>query len=410
MSGTGEGAERVERAEGAVRERFHRGLDQVATGFAPVEAAMRQGRGIRVRRRAAVGGSVALALAVVGVAFAASGTGTPMPIVPPVVPPGVPSAIHPSAHKLSESPGGLAEARLASGVADGVPWTVTEEAAPGAECAFVTQGPSYHNSYPFGIQGPSDAPGLDYTALTCSELSAPAKDPVALTTPMAIIFGAVPLEYGALRPDVTSLDVGFGDGEQLHLVPVIVDGTAYIVFPKPPDLAIARLTAHSPRGDQFTVPDNEAAGFGIGTWYGPGQTAPTEVATETVPGVSAVPQSWSVVVRVGPWGRCLVASGIFTTPPSCEPAGEPATIGLAGVTSFDGSQAFGLFYGDLDPVVARVDFLGKTGNLVAAGRLTTRDGHLYCAVAVPLGTTVEAVFYDASGKVLQTERLPIPGP
>jgi hypothetical protein len=342
---------------------------------------MRQGRGMRVRRRAAFGGSVVVAVAVVAGVFATSGpgSGTPVKKVPPVK--------KPSVHRITETSGSPAEGRLASGVVDGVPWSVSEDLQATGTCLFVTQ-------------GPPNAP-FDYTALTCAQLAASATAPARFRGPETIEMGAMPLEYGALRADVTSLDVAFEDGEQLHLTPVIVEGTAYVVFPRPADLAIARITAHSPRGDEYAIPDDETYGIGVGIWYQASETAPDTVPeTEPVVGVNGTSERWWVVLRVGPWGRCLVASGAVTDDPHCDPYDPAAPIELP-ETRFAGSV---LFYGEVNPAVAGVEFTDAAGTIVAYSPASIVDGHAYFAVGLKQGNgAVEATYYDASRKVLATQ-------
>lgn len=401
MNGMHESAERAESAEtletpgaegaeGAVRARFHRGLTQLPTGFAPVDTAMRRGRRIRTRRRVTVGGSLALAVALGALAVAGAGRWDHAS----------PPAKRPAVHTVTEATGSpQVVGQVATGTVDRVAWSVTvdthSDMYPDSHCAIVASAASAEGSA--GAAGP--------TMLACSMLGQ-TKDPAVFE---AVGGPDVPdIEIGQVRPDVTSLDVVFGDGETLRLVPVAANGASYVAFAKPEDLAVARVEAHFPAGGGYAIPYNPPFGSAqIITWYDDARTASPAVSTPTVtPAVVLVEGSWSATVAIGPWGRCLSVTGSrvsYGSVRACEPVGSSRSrvrLTPAALGSDDSRQ---LYFGDIDPAVARIVFADTAGRTLEVPVKPAADGHVYCVVILPRAAHIKnTTYYDAAGEVLFT--------
>ena len=374
MNGTGEGVGGAEHAEGVVRERFHRGLEGVPTRFAPVEEAMRRGRGIRTRRRLTAGGSLVLAAAVVVGAVTASPR-TPAKKVPPVK--------HSVVHKLSQTPGSAAAGQIAAGVIDGVPWSVSLVDTAVGGCWFS----AFSGSQTRDLGDSCDL------------------GPAALLTPVDLAVqsydGFVFYAVGAVADGVTSVDVQFGDDETVRVTPAALNGAHYVALAKPAGLAVVRMTAHSANGDQFTIPySGSGDDLGIGTWYRAGQTVPSARTTRSFPVPSQGSRMPPVTVALGPWGRCFVFAGDLSgVSPTCEPDTVPTPQDHLHMTAVQpGGVPATLIFGEVDPVVARVVFPLDSGGSLDA-RVMTVDGHAYICVLTP-GGVQKWTNYDAAGHVV----------
>jgi hypothetical protein len=373
VNGTEEGAGGAERVEGVVRETFHRGLDGMPAGFAPVEAAMRQGRGIRTRRRVTAGGSLVLAAAIV--AGIAGMLRVPARTAPPVK--------HPVVHKLSQAPGSAAEGRIAAGVMDGKSWEVDLVDTGTGGC---------------WISGRYGGQTRDL-ADSCGVSSGAAASPMDFVLQSSD--GSVLFAVGTVAADVTSIDVELTDDETARLTPVPLNAAHYVAMVMPADLGVVRATAHSSAGDRYTLPYPGVGGLiSIGAWYDKGQTAPSARTSVTFPVWGASPQTAPVTVAIGPWGRCFVFTGDLSgVSPECDPQAGPTPQDHLHIAGTDVGGAPGnLIFGEVDPVVTHVVFPLDGGGDVDA-RVTTVDGHAYICV-LARGGVHAGIKYDAAGHVV----------
>jgi hypothetical protein len=254
--------ERLDRAFGAVQPRP-----------APIEAAARQGRVIRVRRRI----SAAAGLAVV----VAAGVCVPLLLHSPPTPAAGPVTVRPPG---PGAPYGL----IASGTAGGHRWRVLVErrgvdgTGRGNQCFMA-----------LGVLG-------------CGPVTrASASAPIQLTGTSA---GQVKADYGPVARTVSYVTVRLATGQLLTLQPVTVGGIRYVAFAAPLHTAISRVTGYSGQRALITaVPFSSPTGLSIfGLWLAPGQRGLAR-ATRVIAAGTSAGQAWSVTAYLGPWGQCLAS-------------------------------------------------------------------------------------------------------
>lgn len=257
------------------RERLDGVLDTVTPSPAPVSAAVRQGKIIKMRRWA----SAAAGLAVVAVLVVA---------VPGILHRALAPAAAPVYRVTVTSPGPDAPAGLiASGTINARHWKVVAAPPHGGNQCF-----GFGGGNPCATSGPAPAAGQDPAVLESSDYGN----------------GEVYV-YGAVRREVSSLGVVLGNGTVLTLHPVSLYGKRYVAFAVPSHLDVTRVIAYS-RGAElaYAVP---FPGFGdvetIG-WRQAGEHVPGRVTVRIGSGVAGG-ASWSEFAYVGSWGRCFGGAG-----------------------------------------------------------------------------------------------------
>ena len=266
--------------ERQVRSRLSAALDEFSPGPLPLDAVVRQGRMVRLRRRLAViAGVVVLAAAAAAGPEIVHQFGQQAPAAPAHY------------HVTVRPPGQRSQQGLiASGAISGRPWQVT-----------VTQ------------QGTNRNRNLCFTAQETSTClpggpSAPARsgdpaDPVTTIglRPIAII--------GSVRSGVTAVRVSLSNGQILTLRPVPVFGrsyTAYYAVVVPFSSAITEIAAYAgAREVGFTVPFTAGGTFSATRWFKPGQHPSLSTARYLIGSGSAGGSSWTYYAYVGAWGTCL---------------------------------------------------------------------------------------------------------
>jgi hypothetical protein len=354
-----------------LRDRLDGMLAKLAPSPAPIEAAMRQGKRIRWRRRA----TAAVGLAMVIAAAA---------IVPSAVHFGAapePATTHPGVHyRLTVQPPGPhpSPGEIAHGTINGKPWqmTISKPNDIGQQC-FQSAGAAV------GGHGPK----------ICAQDTG-----TVIGVPIAF-YASFPSPYlamsGAVATDVSYANVTLTDGTVLRLHPVEAWGARYVAFLAPRG-AVAKVAAYSARGEiSSSVPD-PAGSANFGTWYPPGQHGPAPAGPSGVIGTGTFDATaWSV--RLGSSGGCVEFGG---TPP-CAPYNRPAGTAIVQYTVYGGlSSAFAVFFGSAAPAVSRIAVEFPGGQTVA--RPVTVAGQKYWAFAAVAYKVVHWTAYNAAGQVVGT--------
>jgi hypothetical protein len=254
------------------RERLGGLLDGIEPAPAPVFRAMRQGRGIRMRRWI----SAAAALAVL------AGVGAAMPFLLHQEGRVAPAA-HPHYSVTVNQPGphwrpGL----IASGTQDGHDWSV------------VITGHGNNTS----VTGGGMTNGLGPVAPL-------AGSPVQIS----MGWGGSDSSYtfiGIVRSDVTSVAIAMSNGETLNLIPVAYQGQRFIAMTIPRGARILRAEAlHGTAEIAYSIPYEWTS---LDNWWLPSQTPPSRVTKTLAAGVFNG-QAWRIQAQFGPWGYCFAAMG-----------------------------------------------------------------------------------------------------
>jgi hypothetical protein len=359
-------------------ERLDRAVTAITPPTAPVDGAIRRGRGIRLRRRAAlVAGMVAVAAGVAAVPSLrhAAAEHPAAPYATTVQPPG------------SHSPPGL----IASGTVNGQRWQLVV-GRPGA-------GGAGRGQQIFLASGPAIGP--DSVSAANPVIAPDAAHPVLF---LEISCGpaaaqSVQVQYGAVRADVAYVKVRLDDGSVLTLHPVKVWGIREVAFAVPAGVQIAGATAYSRHGVIATaVPFNDP---GTGTavfnaWLRPGQPGLSRASGRIASG-TAGGSPWSATAYVGPWGICIeaVATGQFPAS-SCTPATSVMTTSLFFRTE-GGPLVVG---GPVAPSVTRVVVRPAGGGHATQVRPVTIGAQKFAAFVVPAGKKAAWTAYDSSGHVV----------
>jgi hypothetical protein len=368
-----------------LREDLDRALRTVAPGPAPVEEAIRRGKAIRFRRRAAV---LASAVAVIGVAagYPALTRNAPAPPAPqpaqhtphhdPLVTDG-PAGTQHGAQGMVSSNGIVAEGHIGASR-----WQATFSGL-----CFTTM------VSPGTPQGTGSALGG-----SCGGMPSPGADPADFQT---FSDGTIEGVLGSAAQDVTYFVLTFTDGQQLKLIPVTWQGTRYVAWVAPASMTIASIAAHlgspvSDSGQQATaIPlslPGELPMFGI--WLRPGQPVPpraTTIITATTGG-----RSWAVTAYECPWGTCWTDTRNGS---GCAMAAPATTTAVVGRSSPQ------LIYGQAAPTVSYLVVTltdGRTTHVTAA----VLGNEKVFAVELASGQTAKRwTAYDATGKPLSSGNL-----
>jgi hypothetical protein len=265
------------------RERLEGLLDGIEPAPAPVFRAMRQGRGIRMRRWVSAAAALAvLAAAAVGVPFFLHQEGRVAPIAP----------LHysvtvdqPSSHWRS----GV----IGEGTENGRRWSV-------------------------GLNGQTSDLTITGSGLTNYVTNTFVPIGETVTTEQ---FGT-PGPHGTLTvvglvsKSVTSVTVYMSNGEVLNLRAVSYGGQRYVALTIPRYAHIA--SAEAMRGDvelAYSIPYQQAL---LDNWWLPGQTPPAR-ATKTLASGVYHGQAWRIEAQFGPWGDCWDITGGSYCPDALHP-------------------------------------------------------------------------------------------
>jgi hypothetical protein len=349
-----------------LRQQLGRVMEVVTPSPAPVGPTVRQGRGIRVRRRAGVAAGLA---AVVGVAVA----------VPSLLHAAAQAPVSPTPPSVTVNPAG-AEAKdgvIGSGRINGQRWRLvaqppgTDGVPKGTMCFLVTGA---------GMNGQECLPSI----------AGSGGAPPAFAS---IGGGRAQAQYGVVPPAVTRVTVTLADGTVLVLHPTEAFGQHYVAFATPLPLAISRAVAYAGRSEiSYTVPFPSATGNVFTFWLKAGQRglprASYRIGSGNVDG-----NAWSETVHVGPWGYCFTGgqSNCFGT--------QVRSFDIRdGLLSASGLRTTGYVIGTAALPVSRVRVILSGGPSVTV-RVVNAEGLRFFAFAIPRGTKlVRVVYLAASGR------------
>lgn len=354
-------------------ERLERAVGTITPREAPVDRAMRRGRGMRLRRRAAVAAGLAAVVAAGVVAVPSlRHTVTERPAearyTATVRPPG------------PHSPPGL----IASGTVNGQRWQATVGkpgtggAGPGQQFARVS-GPAFG---PDGLisSGPALAPDSTEPVSFNAMSSAPSQ-----------------AQFGAVRADVSYITVRLGNGILLTLHPVRVWGVREVAFAVPMGATITEATAYSRHGVIATaIPFNYPGGMAtFSAWLRPGQHGLSRV-TGLIGAGRVSGRAWSVAAYLGPWGICLEGGPPGTNAGGCVSTTSPLGTSLM----FREAGTPGVAGGTAAAAVARV-VANPAGGAPVQVRPVTVGPQKFFSFPLPDGTkAVRWKAYDSSGNVV----------
>jgi len=254
--------------ERELRERLGGLLGEIEPRPAPVFAAMRQGRGIRMRRWVAAAAGLAIIAGGVAAIPALFGARPPAP------------ATHRHYH-YTESvhpPGKNAQVGLiSSGTQDGHQWKI------------VMSGHGRRLS----------VSGAGLTQSSGPDLSSP--EPVSATEGGGPGPGGNMTYVAAVRKDVTSVAITLAGGKTLNLVPVPYQGHRYIGVVWPYGIPVESAVAyHGSTELAYSVPRDRTW---LENWWLPGQVGPARYTGTVGAGVTDG-RHWRYAAQIGPWGYC----------------------------------------------------------------------------------------------------------
>jgi hypothetical protein len=353
--------------ERELRERLGGLLDGIEPRPAPVASAVRQGRGIRMRR---------WVTAAAGLAVIAAGA----VVVPAVL--HAHSAPRPAAHLhftvTVNPPGKNAQHGLISwGSQDGHPWQI------------VLSG--HGSNILVGGQGHDQQGG---------GISAVLPTPVILDGGGGGGKGSSMMLVGPVRADVTTVVLSLPEGKVLTLTPVRYGAQRIVGVVIPWGVPILRALAyHNGTELAYSIPYGQA---GVDNWWLPGQVGPPRF-TETIATGVARGQAWRVVAQFGPWGYCFelpqgstCLGGLDALAP--RHIDQPISCGSFYVRNDNHMSMIGLAIAraDVRQVVIRLSG-GSTERYLAV----VAQGARLFGYLIPYHQTIRtATMYDAAGQVV----------
>ncbi|HEX6518742.1 MAG TPA: hypothetical protein VF070_01825 [Streptosporangiaceae bacterium] len=337
-----------------LHDRLDNAFSAITPAPAPIDAAMKQGKRIRLRRRATAVASVA---AVVAAAVA-------LPLTMHVQASPVPET-GPGQYTVSVFPHDLKYPSwvVAQGMLNGKKWQFNVSAPGGA-----SRGSQYVSFDPPDKTDFLPGPGrmMQVTALSTDLLGSSPAGLWAMDAANAVA------EFGVVQADVDHLTVTLTNGATLTLHPVPKFGARLVVFVVPRGAVIVHVTAYSRAGEiASAIPFYNSAGTAtFATWLRPGQQGVARDSRLLASG-SISGQEWSVTAYTGPWGVCFEMMTVTT----CTP------ITHAAVDSGNANGIVRMFAIEPDPSVIRVDVRLPGGTAIAT-RLVTVGRHKFFAFAV----------------------------
>jgi hypothetical protein len=355
--------------ERELRERLDALLSGIEPRPAPVALAVRQGKGIRMRRWGA---------AAVGLAFVAGGAvalpamlHTPRSVTSANTAPRYSVAVHsPGKHA---SPG-----LIAYGTQDGNRWQVR----------LLGQGAN-----------------VEVGGIGVTRFSAPvfvvATDPVEMESAGGSGKGGNVTFVGIVRPDVTGVALMLPGPKEVSLMPVRYLGQRYVAIALPFGVPVIKAIAYD--GSRELAYSFAYQGTSLASWWRPGQAGPPRLTKTILAGVTDR-QAWRVAAQFGPWGYCFDV-----------PSDNACWLGGVPVRPAHGKQVQALVCGDttvgeasdaprvslavVSPDVREVK-IRLSGGAIERYTPVGVDGTYVLAYLVPYGQLVEdSTAFGASGQV-----------
>jgi hypothetical protein len=365
-----------------LREELDAALRTITPREAPVEAAMRRGGRIRIRRRLAAAGVTAVAVfAAIGYPALSRSSAAPRPA--PVQHQGIVVTDEPPA---MGTPSGL----IALGTVDRVAWQVSVE-EPGRhqgknalpQCYDITLGRP--GAPTVGVSRPAEV-GCGLTEVTTLE-------PATFTSFNRFGDGLNVAVVGTVAPDVTYIMVTLADRQQLKLIPVSAYGQRLVAYLTPLDDQVVKAVAYEGNGQYLTATLFRWQGLSIyGLWLRPGDKAPPTASAVLTTGT---PGGWrgKVIAYEGPWGICLVTDDVMSL---CLP---DAPVTDTEVLGFTGTGPPQIVYGSAAANVSRLRVTLRAGSTVEVPIVKVGDGRLWAFGLVKGQQVSSLAAYDASGNL-----------
>jgi hypothetical protein len=381
-----------------LREDLSAALRTVEPGQAPVNAVIRRGHRIRVRRRvAAIGTAIAVAVAVVvgypAVSHRAAG---PAPTQPADRRPAPITDTPPS----SGAPAGV----IAVGQVGTTAWqvSVNKPDGPGRtgppQCFAVALDP--------GGSTPLSASVLDNGGSTNCDLKYPVQQaPVALEGTGG---NAIYVMAGGVAANVQYLVIQLADGQVVKPIPHAAYGRRFVAYAAPTRDRVVSATAYTGNGQLMrAVPFIQPGGVPVfGLWAAPGQTLP-RTATVMLGSGMASGRRWSVTAYAGPWGTCVVtsASGLDGSSTSCRSAERVTALTVLGSGNSGGSKPVQV-NGFAPPAATRLAVALTDGHSLQVPVTTVGNEKLW-TFTLGTGESVNGLTaYDAAGHSIGSTSLP----
>jgi hypothetical protein len=378
-----------------LHEELDAALRAITPREAPVEAAMRHGRRLRLRRRVGTAAGVVAVTVFAAVGYPAltqnsAGSAPPVQrqqrIVVTDMPPGT----------------GSRPGVIALGTVSGVPWEISAEKPDGKsarpQCIDVKLGrPGAATATATGAGSSSPA------VVGCGLTEAAGQDPAAFTSINAFPIGSDGgvAAIGTVAPDVTYIMVTLADGQQLKLIPVSAYGERLVAYVAPLDDQAVKAAAYLGNGQYLTATPFTRQGTTsiYGLWLRPGEKAPPTASAVLTTGT---PGGWSgkVIAYEGPWGICLVTNDTMTL---CYPVARLTDTGVVGLTGTGPPQ---IVFGSAAANASRLRVTLTGGNTLEVPIVAVGDGKLWAFGLVKGQQVSSLAAYDAPGNLVWSGTLP----
>jgi hypothetical protein len=289
-------------------------LGGIEPGQAPFGPVIRQGQGIKRRRRAVVAGS----LAVVAAGAVLGPTVLRNQLTPPP-----PAAQTPHYTVTVSPPGqGAKPGVIATGSINGWHWQATLSGSRSDVSA------TFGNDFNWQPGDPVPLPG-EFASFDSERI------------------GPRTAYLGPVAADVRYLTASLSNGQTLTLYPRPWDGHRYLAMVLPEKLQVITVVAFGAGGELgSSIPFNYQGSATVGIWLRPGQRGMARATTRIGAGGSGKSR-WAATAYVGPWGLCGEVSGDGGGGGFCI-GGRPALAGLV-------SGQFGSGPGGVEIGLARRD-------------------------------------------------------
>jgi hypothetical protein len=217
------------------------------------------------------------------------------------------------------------------------------------------------------------------------------------------------LNIATVRSDVTSLRIGYTNGQVLTLHPVQVFAgpyARYVVIASPRLGSVETVTAFAGHRDLgYAIPFGGEPEVNLPHWLRPGQPAPPRPVTRVIGSGTVEGTSWTETVTVGPSGTCLYGSGGDSV---CAPVtGSELSRGqlispIGGVSVQDISVR--IYPGEAAPSVSYLVLTLQDHSAVRVPVVALRGRRFFACADAQGNRIVRWAAYDAAGHLLVTSK------